>query len=60
MAEELKMADDALSVRLRTALDVQLDSLQIHLDIFVFLSGEICRIEGKENRVRKVRLAPRV
>jgi hypothetical protein len=60
MAEELEMADDALSIRFGTALDVQLDTLQFHLDIFVFLSGEICRIEGKENRVRKVRLALRV
>ena len=57
MAKELEMPDDTLSVRLRTSLDVQLDSLEFHLDIFVFLSGEICRIE---NRVRKVRLALRV
>ena len=47
MGEELEMSNDGLTVGFCTTLDVQLDSLEFHLYVFVFLPGEICSIEVK-------------
>ena len=60
MGKELEMPRDALAVRLGAARDVQLDSLEFHLDILIFLPGKIYSIQVKENRVRNVRLPLRV
>jgi hypothetical protein len=54
------MPKEALAIRLGTTLDIQLDSPEFHLNILVFLPGEIYSIEAKENRVRNARLPPRV
>lgn len=50
MAEELEMPKDPLTIGLCTALDVQLDSLKFHLDIFIFLSSKICSKESCQER----------
>jgi len=39
--KELKVAHDPISKRFLAPLHVQLDTLKLHLDIFIFLSRKI-------------------
>jgi hypothetical protein len=51
MGKVFEVPKDSLAVGLCTALDVQFDSLKFHLNILVFLSGEIYSIRSKEKIV---------